>query len=42
MNGLGILKFANGNTCEGWFNAGKCEGDGILKFANGDIYEGYF
>ena len=38
--GLGTMKYGNGNVYKGKFKDDKRKGQGTLKLANGDVYEG--
>lgn len=42
MNGLGVLKFPNGDVYEGQFKNSKRNGYGVYKYTKGDVYEGQF
>ena len=41
-NGLGFLKYGNGDYYEGNFTDNKLEGNGEYHFSNGDVWEGVF
>ena len=41
-NGLGLLKYGNGDYYEGNFTDNKLEGNGEYHFSNGDVWEGVF